>query len=206
MVQGGARPARFRAQHGSFYSKLENLGWKLASDQEGGDKLPGEAVVVQSKRGSIGLKSGDRYMASAKSAQPERKVSPAQTYEPGRSIFAEEGRRTVKGRPRHLFSTLLHGTIYGVPLGGRVTLADLRPDARSTGLAIGLHGDDVAAALASEGLGITNPQQCRDTERILSAFTGQRLDELGTADGVADVEEHEHASEFEFAPRRDGRH
>lgn len=187
----------------SFYDKLEKFGWKLASDQEGGDKLPGEAVVVQSKRESIGLKSGDRYVTSAdaKSARAASKTSPAQTYEPGRSIFAEEGRRTVKTRPRHLFSTLLHGEIHGVPLGGRVTIADLRPDPKATGLAIGLHGDDVAAALATEALNITNTTQRRDTERILSAFTGQRLEELGSSDGVADIEEYEHAAEFES---RDG--
>lgn len=181
----------------SFYDRLEQFGWKLASDREGGGKLPGEAVVVQSKRESIGLKSGDRYMASPAASRSGGKPSVAEPYEPGRSIFAEKGRRTVRARPRHLFSTLLHGQIHGVPLGGRVVIADLRPDPKATGIAIGLHGDDVAAALASESLGITDATARRDTERILSAFTGQRLEELGSLDGVADIEEHEHAAEFE---------
>ncbi|GIK95838.1 MAG: hypothetical protein BroJett029_00470 [Alphaproteobacteria bacterium] len=180
----------------SFYDRLETLGWRLARDLEGGDQLPAEAGLVQMKRASIGLESGDRYKVGQQ-ARSEQKISAAQSYEPGRSIFAEEASRVVKTPPRHLFSTLLHGTVYGVPLGGRVALRDLRPDPKQTGIAIGLHGDDVAAALATEGMGITDPDERRDTERILSAFTGQRLEELGTADGVIDVEEHEHASGFE---------
>ncbi|CAN0515015.1 unnamed protein product, partial [Phaeothamnion confervicola] len=114
-----------------------------------------------------------------------------------RSAFAEGGRRIIKSRPRHLFSTLLHGVVHGVPMGGRITINDLRPNPKATGLAIGLHGDDVAAALASEGMGITDPAKRRDTERILNAFTGQRLNELGTANGVVDVEEYEHSAGFE---------
>src|SRR5690606_31067990 len=107
---------------------------------------------------------------SARAAAAQRTSSPAVTYDPTRSIFAEEASRVLKVPQTHLFSTLLHGSIHGVPLGGRVSLGDMRPDPKATGLAIGLHGDDVAAALASEGLGITDPTKRRDTERILSAF------------------------------------
>ena len=192
----------------AFYDKLEKMGWRLASDQEGGDKLPGEAVMTAAKRESIGLKTAERYSMS-KPVQPATraaavqqpgavdKLAAAQAYEPARSAFAEGGRRIVKGRPRHLFSTLLHGVVHGVPMGGRITINDLRPNPKATGLAIGLHGDDVAAALASEGMGVTDPAKRRDTERILNAFTGQRLNELGTANGVVDVEEYEHSAGFE---------
>lgn len=190
--------ARSRA---SFHDRLEQLGWRLASDQEGGNKLSGEASLLKLKRGSIGLASADRYDAprptAARAAAAQRTSSPAVTYEPTRSIFAEEASRVVKVPPTHLFSTLLHGSIHGVPLGGRVSLGDMRPDPKATGIAIGLHGDDVAAALASEGLGITDPTKRRDTERILAAFSGQRLDELGTPNGALEVEEHEHAAGFE---------
>ncbi|MEZ5833849.1 MAG: hypothetical protein R3D05_21985 [Dongiaceae bacterium] len=193
----------------AFYDRLKTLGWQLASDQEGGDKLPGEAVMTAARRESIGLKTAERYSLE-KPAQSARlapgavqqsaaveKLAVEQAYEPARSAFAEAGRRIVKSRPRHLFSTLLHGEVHGVPMGGRITISDLRPDAKATGLAIGQHGDDVAAAMASEGMGITDPAKRRDTERILSAFTGQRLNELGTANGVVDVEEYEHAAGFE---------
>lgn len=186
----------------SFYDRLETLGWRLARDQEGGNTLSGEADLLEAKRASIGLESGKRYygpsVGAARTGQTESKASAAvQYYDPGRSIFAEEASRVIKTQPQHLFSTLLHGTIHGVPLGGRVSFGDLRPDPKATGLAIGLHGDDVAAALATEGLGITDPAARRGTERILSAFSGQRLEELGTPNGVIDIEEHEHASGFE---------
>jgi hypothetical protein len=191
----------------AFYGLLEKLGWRLASDFEGGDKLPGEAVMKAAKRETLGLQTMQRYSAKpvtetafqtrAKSTIGDQLVSPVQAYDPGRSIFAEEGRRVVKTPPRHLFSTLLQGVIYGVPLSGRVALTDLRPNTREMGVAMGLHGDDVAAALASEGMGVTDINKRRDTERILSAFTGHRLEELGSSNGVADVEEYEHAAGFE---------
>lgn len=183
----------------NFHAQLHKLGWRLAADMEGGEELPGLATLAEAKRETVGLPSGQRYSpltSTEKTRAPPESMAKGEPYDVSRSVFAEEASRVVNTRPRHLFSTLLQGTIYGVPFAGRV-VADQRPAVEDTGLAIGLHGDDVAAALATEGMGISDARRRRDTERILSAFTGQRLDELGTANGAIDVEEHEHAAGFE---------
>jgi hypothetical protein len=187
----------------SFHAQLKTLGWRLAADMEGGDELPGMSMLAEAKRQSLGLTSGQRYQtltAEAKTRAPSEKTAQFEPYDVSRSAFADEVGRVVKTRPRHLFSTLLQGTIHGVPLGGHAVPIDQRPSPAQVGLAIGLHGDDVAAAFASEGIAISDARKRRDTERILSAFTGQRLDELGTPNGAIDIEEHEHAAGFESRP------
>jgi hypothetical protein len=183
----------------AFSQRLDSLGWHLPGDQEGGDATTGMALVDAARRESLGLRTAQRYSDSL--GEVSDVTFQPQSYNPLFSAFAEEKTERIKpALPTHLYSTLLHGTINGVPLSGRTIAVDQRPRRGATGLAIGLHGDDATAALTSEGIGITDAGKRRDSERILAAFTGQRLEELGTADGVVDVEEHEHVSGFESRP------
>ena len=57
-------------------------------------------------------------------------------------------------------------------------------------------------------LGARRPcdQPRRDTERLLAAFTAQKLNRIGTPDGLAEIEEHEHAAAFASLPGGIARH
>ena len=76
---------------------------------------------------------------------------------------------------------------------------DQRPSS-GVDLVLGRHGDDVAAALAAQNLGVGSVEERRGMERLLSAFTGQLLAQLGSPDGVVAVEEHEHEAGFAALP------
>jgi hypothetical protein len=92
----------------------------------------------------------------------------------------------------NLRSSLLHGAVFGVPVTGAVTV-DHRPAPAALGVALGEHDDDVVAAFAAAG---QPADQRRDTERLLAAFTAQKVGRLATPDGAVEVEEHEHAAGF----------
>lgn len=193
---------------GSLEDRLNELGWRLANDHEGGYRLNEDNAVVRAKRESLGLNSGQRYAVEAGPtnqsehvAQIASKITGKQ-YQPAKSQFADEVGALLQVVPRHLYSTLLHGEVHGVPVRGRVPF-DQKPRTTATGVAIGMSGNDVAAALAAEGVGGSATDR-RDLERVLAAFTGQRLDDIGTADGSIDIEEFEHAAGFESLPGGDG--
>ena len=67
-------------------------------------------------------------------------------------------------------------------------------------MALGSHDDDVIGALASAGFGPADDDARRDTERLLGAFTAQLLRDLGSPNGAAAVEEHEHGIAFGSLP------
>jgi hypothetical protein len=188
----------------AFNKQLERFAWQIFGDREGGNTLHAKRIIDGARRETLGLMSAQRYSGPdpAQSADSLGNVMlGSQKYDVRYSPFAEEKNQRVRWvPPTHLYSSLLHGVIHGVQISGTRLAADQRPRKRSVGLALGLHGDDVAAALASESLDIDDDAKRRDNERILAAFTGRRLDELGTADGVINVEEHEHASGFESRP------
>jgi len=92
----------------------------------------------------------------------------------------------------NLRSSLLHGVVFGVPVTGPVTV-DHRPAPDALGVALGEHDDDVVAAFAAAG---QPERRRRDTERLLAAFTAQKVGRLATPDGAVEVEEHEHAAGF----------
>ena len=95
---------------------------------------------------------------------------------------------------------LLHGAVQGVPVTGPAS-PDLRPAADSVRLVLGRHGDDLAAGLAAPAMGAAAP---REAERLITGFTGDLLRNIGTPDGVAAIEEREHAQGFASFPGGDG--
>lgn len=154
--------------------------------------------------------SSDRPVASHRPAAPRaaRAVAVSQPFTPTdksllevqvrgvNSLFASEAIRHVQALPWQLRSSLLHGTVYGVPVRGAV-LADRRPAASALSVAFGLHDDDLLAAFAAHG---ASPDQQRATERLLTAFTSQKVNRLASADGLVELEEFEHGAAFASLP------
>jgi hypothetical protein len=112
------------------------------------------------------------------------------------SVFATEASQHLKAKPWQLRSSLLHGAIYGVPVRG-APVVDRRPAASDLSVALGQHDDDVIAAFAANG---ASPDQLRATERLLTAFTTQKVNRLASADGLVELEELEHATAFASLP------
>jgi hypothetical protein len=195
----------------SLMVRLGNLDWALALDKEGGDQVNHSRSIRKTLRESLGLMTADRYSTPAEAkfsrnaAEPllAEAVSPLQAYSPSASRLIGDAISVVATEPRWPRTTLLHGLVHGVPVKGPVVI-DLRPDPSAVDLAIGHHGDDVASALAAARLGVANVQDRRTLERAISAFTGQILATLGTADGAIDADEHEHAAGFSSLPGGDG--
>ena len=212
MVAGWWSDAKLDPLYGAETSlslavRLAELKWALTSDQEGGDQINQNRSVQSVRRDTLNLSTANRYgnladnVVTRASAEPlvEFAASPVKPFSPGVSRLIGAGVDVIAAGPSWPRSTLLHGTVHGVPVKGPV-VADQMPAAAGVDLAIGRHGDDVAAALAAAGLGITAPADRRSLERVLSAFTGQILPELGTANGAVDADEHEHAASFSSLP------
>jgi hypothetical protein len=178
----------------SLAVRLAELGWYLMSDSEGGDQVNQQRDALAANRATLTLKTGTRFPAPA--LDP---AIPTQPFAPQASRFVTDAAAVIGINPRWPRSTLLHGVVFGVPVKGPV-VADQMPAAQSVDLALGRTSDDVAAALASSGMGITAAADRRNVERLLSAFTGQVLAEFGTPDGIVDTEEHEHESGFGSRP------
>ena len=92
------------------------------------------------------------------------------------------------------YHSLFHGSIVGVPIDGTANGFDERPASEEFGGgALGLDLDDVASALAAPAIDADRRQLA---ERLMAAFTSGTLVSLGTSDGLADLEEREHADTF----------
>jgi hypothetical protein len=184
-----------------------------------------EARAQAELRRSLGLAEGQRFGAARVVAAPGRKgfestsahaaasvssraAAASQGFTPIdrsvvthetlalHSVFASAAAQRVVAPPWHLRSCLLHGAVYGVPVAG-TSPVDLRPNAADVALAFGLHDDDLLAAFAAEH---ATPNQRRATERLLAAFTSQKVNRLGSADGLVEIEEYEHGAGFTSLP------
>lgn len=101
--------------------------------------------------------------------------------------------------PEPVFATMLHGGVFGVPLTGMGGGADDKPAAREVSIALGQDVDDVVAAFGAGVLGVGAANRA-SAERLTAAFTSDLLDRIGSADGVADLAEHEHSDGFDSRP------
>jgi len=202
----------------TLQTALAALRWSLKDDQEGGYTLVQGRTVDAIRRESMTLDTATRYAtprsvdasnqragrAELSAAQSlDQATTAAKAFVPASSVFADEVGAIVAAEPSWPRSTMVHGTVHGVPVTGPV-VADIRPDPEALDVVLGHHDDDLAAALAARGLGVSDPAERRALERVLSAFTGKLLDRLGSADGTVDVDEHEHAAGFEAIQAGDG--
>lgn len=101
-------------------------------------------------------------------------------------------------QPRYL--SLLHGMVTGAPIGEPPPNADERPDPAALSIAMGHDTDDIVAALGAATVGASDDNERRATEMLAAAFTSDLLDRLGTADGMRDIAEREHADTFWSLP------
>ncbi|WP_372525436.1 hypothetical protein [Piscinibacter sp.] len=199
----------------SLHELLERLRWRLL--HEWGDEswaLEQEKAPFELRK-ALGLTTAERWSsprpvsiaatkgaprAAASSAVPayvpfDKGLVQAQEMSIG-SVFAADASQRLKAKPWQLRSSLLHGAIYGVPVTGAPPV-DRRPAANALAVAIGQHDDDLVAAFAAAQA--TTDQQ-RATERLITAFTAQKVNRLGSADGLVELEEHEHAVAFASLP------
>jgi hypothetical protein len=191
----------------SLSARLTQLGWSLMTDQEGGDKVEGSRKIQTALRDSLGLKTAARYgslaadQVSRTAVEPllQETATPLRMYSPAVASLVSNAASVIASEPKWPRLALLHGSVHGVPVKGPVVI-DQIPPADAVDLALGHHNDDVASALAAAGSGIVSPDDRRDLQRLLSAFTAQILPELGTSDGAVETDEHEHDAGFSSLP------
>ncbi|NUZ08355.1 hypothetical protein [Piscinibacter koreensis] len=193
----------------SLHELLEGLRWRLMA--EWGDANAERARQQQQDelRRSLGLDTATRWdierpsKVAARAAPTGAPFVPvdktlvvADTMKVASAFAADAGRRFV-APAWQLRSSLLHGSVYGVPVAGVVTV-DRRPAPGDVSAALGHHDDDLLAAFASAAG--ASAEQRRATERLLAAFTAQKVSGLGSADGLVALEEAEHAGAFASLP------
>ena len=190
----------------NVHERITALGWTLEQGGSGGDYL---RAVLDDARTNFNLTTGSRFDQALRARVPDTSVAAAgefaQLSGSAASALAQRQFTTLSGAlSRSTISafagpllttkaTLLHGTVHGVPVRGGVP-ADLRPAPDTIRLVLGRHADDLAAAVCAPNL--APEAQRRDAERLLTAFTGNLLRRLGTPDGLAEIEEREHAQGF----------
>jgi hypothetical protein len=202
-------PAR---SNDSLHELLERLRWRLLYEWGDARWAARESEAEAQLRHALGLTTADRWSdprPPSSHTQRAAAVNPTKTFVPmdktfveqpkivASSVFAADSVQRFAEPPWHLRSSLLHGAIYGVPVRNAPAI-DRRPSPAQLAVAIGEHDDDLFAAFAApEG---TPLDQRRSAERVLAAFTAQKLDRIKDANGLVEVEEHEHASGFAAFP------
>ncbi|MFT3666671.1 hypothetical protein [Piscinibacter sp.] len=201
--------------NGSLHEMLETLRWRLLYEWGDESWARAQEKAQADLRRALGLTEGERSATprppKAKKARAAAAAASAtaaafvpidktlvekQQRFVAASAFAADAAQRYAAPAWQLRSTLLHGAIHGVPVTGAPGI-DRRPDAAGVSLAFGLHDDDLLAAFAAAQ---ATPEQRRATERLLTAFTAQKINRLGAADGAVELEEHEHAIAFASLP------
>lgn len=193
----------------SLHELLDRMRWRLLYEWGDATWAQQQDAAQAELRQALGLTTTERWSGSRPLATAALRAAAAGTpFVPidktfltqqehvSVSAFASEAVDRYVAPPWQLRSSLLHGAIYGVPVRGAPTL-DRRPAAAGVGVALGLHDDDLIAAFAAAQ---ATPDQRRATERLLAAFTAQKVNRLGSADGAVELEEHEHAVAFASLP------
>ncbi|MGJ7497165.1 hypothetical protein ACSFA8_19045 [Variovorax sp. RT4R15] len=205
---------------GSLHELLDRMRWRLLA--EWGDEqwaLQQERAQFELRR-ALGLTTEERWSSkrpvqaaavkrTGVAAAAAAAAAPAQPHVPidktfmeqqtltAASTFASDAAKRFVAPAWQLRSSLLHGAIYGVPVAGKAPV-DRRPDAAQLRVALGQHDDDLLAALAA--VPQATAEQRRTSERLLAAFTAQKVNRLASADGLVELEEHEHAAAFSSLP------
>lgn len=189
---------------------LETLRWRPVRDWGDQRSEQEHAATQEALRKALGLTTGERFVTTRPSARsgPSATRTTAEPFVPkdtmtgktavvSASRFSAEAGVRYVATPWHLRSSLLHGSVYGVPVAGPVDV-DAKPGGGALKVALGQHNDDVLAALGA--LPGSTASQRRDAERLLEAFTQQKLNRIDTPDGLAEIEETEHTASFANVP------
>ena len=190
----------------SLHELLDELRWGLLT--EWGD----EAVDQQREQAELDRKQQLGLTTPARWSRPRPAEKTPRALDEQRFLdrtFVEQPRHLASAAfatsaieryltpPFHLRSSLLHGSIFGVPVRGAGP-ADLRPAAGELAVALGQHDDDVIAALSSPAQ--ASSEQRRQRELLLTAFTAQKIARIAAPDGVVEIEQHAHAAGFSSEP------
>ncbi len=190
----------------SFANLLKDLGWHNPDDR---DQIADNKRTKssQAKRDALGLKSNIAGATSAARQNAQQRSSDVhqtvdmQAISPAisQSVFLSEAEHSFQTDAWTVPASLLHGCIHGVPVTAEAARAgpDLRPDPEELSVAMGQHEDDVLAAFAAFG---ATPDQERATEQLLTAFTAQKMNQLGSPDGLVALQEGEHGAAFASLP------
>lgn len=195
----------------SLHELLDRLRWRLLYEWGDESWARRQQQAQDQLRKALGLTRHDRWSPPRPQPEPPRaaRAAAAAPFVPvdrsflvkqesvASSVFASDAIARFVAPPWQLRSSLLHGAIHGVPVRGEPTV-DRRPSADGVDVALGMHEDDLLAAFAApQGAGL---EQRRASERLLGAFTSQKVNRLGSADGAVELEEHEHAVAFASLP------
>jgi hypothetical protein len=180
-------------------SRLAELGWSVVHDGDD-DVTREEDPRLERLRKNVGLDTPDTQ-PKLQTTQPSSKLKTI--LENGSIEMAVPVDRAAQvhlGSALPRYSTLVHGAVMGVPVNGRLPSGiDDRPKSAAVKAAIGADLDDVMAAFAAASFGL-GPSQRLAAERLCAAFTGDMLDRIGGVDGLAQLEEREHADTFASIP------
>lgn len=192
----------------SLHELLDRLRWRLLAEWGDEQWTQQEERAQFELRKALGLTTAERWSSSRPiedSAAPRAQAASATPFVPmdkafveqpvltASSVFATDAAQRYVAPQWELRSSLLHGAIYGVPIKGTPPV-DRRPAASALSVALGQHDDDLLAAFASPPG--TSVEQRRATERLLAAFTSQKVNRLASAEGIVELDEHEHAAAF----------
>lgn len=178
----------------------DRLGWELSPDGE--DALEEELDPrIARLHDAVGLDTPDEGTDVTTVRKYSTSTVRHADLQPRGTLAMPRVAGTYLGRASTTYHSLLHGCVVGVPVDGTSRGTDERPAGTDTSGAIGLDVDDVAAALAAPGLGLDAAHR-QSAERLTAAFTSDLLSRLASPDGLADLEEREHADGFwSFAGR-----
>lgn len=178
-------------------ARVAQLGWLLTHD----DRLQREADPqlkrVQSK---MKLKSAEEMPAVHATSADGHGVSALGEVEikAALPVVQAAGVALAPALPR--YATMVHGAVLGVPVGVAPPAGvDDRPPSSDLAVALGFDLDDLVAAFGKSAFGSTGANR-RALERLSAAFTADLLDRLGSADGIADLDEREHGDQFTSLP------
>jgi hypothetical protein len=174
--------------------RLGEKGWMVVHD--GDDEVrvePDERLVKL--RTALGLHSPVQVAKVNVVTNDGREVARFNEYRIEARSPVLDAHEVIVAPPLPTYSTLVHGSVLGVPILGALPQADDRPEPTSIGTAIGIDLDDVVAAFSTPAFQIDAAHRS-SLERLVAAFTSGLLERLGSADGLEDLDEHEHGDGF----------
>jgi hypothetical protein len=185
--------------------RLDELGWRLEPSPHAVEPPSGSrTVAAQQASTAIGT-----FAAEELGLERKQRFGDADVVDvtPGLLEFIDGPLTFVKPPrpPRPEASTLLHGTVVGVPVAGdvagRVRAAELRPASGAAEAGLGESIFDALGAMtarrAAARLGVDGGDQLAVVERLITAFTQHALQELSSPSGAAEIDADMHALGFE---------
>ena len=212
--EAGSDPLDGARSGASLHALLAGLGWRIAGDADpvtpAASAGAADRLIADDAKSWLGLTAAQRYPAQPDLTTPAAAgrleatdhLTLAQStgpYQGAASALARAAADVIRTPVWQAPATLLHGSVLGAPLDGTVG-ADARPDATGARVVLGVTPDDLIAGLIEPGLAAQTPEQRRAVEMLVGAFGAGVLKRLGTPDGLADIEQREHAVAFTSTP------